>query len=158
VCARAGLRRHRRCQPRCSPRPVRYIRSDPVSAPLTRGIRRRVGFVWRRVGSTSARAASSAALSGYRLGLMTSLPPNTEAPLTHGRLLARNAVWNVLGTGTPLFVAAFCIPVLIRALGEDRFGVLALAWALIGYASLFDFGLGRALTQLVSTKLAAGDY
>jgi len=27
---------------------------------------------------------------------------------------------------------------------KDRFGVLTLAWALIGYASLFDIGLGRA--------------
>jgi len=31
-----------------------------------------------------------------------------------------------------------------------------LAWALIGYANLFDFGLGRALTQLVARKLGAG--
>ena len=29
-------------------------------------------------------------------------------------------------------------PSLIRRLGTDRFGVLTLAWALIGYFSLFD--------------------
>src|SRR6185437_13860655 len=33
---------------------------------------------------------------------------------------------------------------------------LALAWAVIGYASAFDLGLGRALTQLVATKLGSG--
>jgi O-antigen/teichoic acid export membrane protein len=54
-------------------------------------------------------------------------------------------------------VAVVCIPILIRELGKDRFGVLTLAWTLIGYASLFDFGLGRALTQLVSCKLGTGD-
>jgi O-antigen/teichoic acid export membrane protein len=77
--------------------------------------------------------------------------------LTSGRLLARNAVWNLMGNGAPMVVAVFCIPVLIRGLGKDRFGVLAMAWALIGYASLFDLGLGRALTQLVAKKLGAGE-
>ncbi len=77
--------------------------------------------------------------------------------LTSGRLLARNAVWNLIGNGAPMLVAVFCIPILIGGLGKDRFGVLALAWALIGYASLFDLGLGRALTQLVAKKLGAGE-
>ncbi|HYT23453.1 MAG TPA: flippase [Candidatus Polarisedimenticolia bacterium] len=76
--------------------------------------------------------------------------------LTSGRLLARNTVWNLLGNGAPMLVAIFCIPILIRRLGTDRFGVLTLAWALIGYANLFDLGLGRALTQLVAQKLGAG--
>src|SRR5947207_611833 len=77
--------------------------------------------------------------------------------LTSGRLLARNTVWNLVGSGAPMLVAVFCIPILIRGLGTDRFGVLTLAWALVGYASLFDLGLGRALTQLVARKLGAGE-
>ena len=77
--------------------------------------------------------------------------------LTSGRLLARNTVWNLIGSGAPMIVAVFCIPILIRGLGTDRFGVLTLAWTLIGYASLFDLGLGRALTQLVAKKLGAGE-
>ncbi len=56
-----------------------------------------------------------------------------------------------------MLVAVFCIPILIRGLGKERFGVLTLAWALVGYASLFDLGLGRALTQLVARKLGAGE-
>jgi O-antigen/teichoic acid export membrane protein len=77
--------------------------------------------------------------------------------LTSGGLLARNTVWNLIGNGAPMIVAVFSIPILIHRLGQDRFGVLALAWALIGYASLFDLGLGRALTQLVAKKLGAGE-
>jgi O-antigen/teichoic acid export membrane protein len=77
--------------------------------------------------------------------------------LTSGSLLARNTLWNVLGSGAPMAVAVFSIPILIRGLGKERFGVLTLAWALIGYASLFDLGLGRALTQLVARKLGAGE-
>jgi len=49
------------------------------------------------------------------------------------------------------------MPILIKGLGTDRFGVLTLAWAVIGYASFFDLGLGRALTQLVASKLGAGE-
>jgi O-antigen/teichoic acid export membrane protein len=56
-----------------------------------------------------------------------------------------------------MLVAVFTIPILVKGLGTDRFGILALAWALIGYASLFDLGLGRALTQLVAKKLGAGE-
>lgn len=82
---------------------------------------------------------------------------NGNLHLTSGRLLARNTVWNLLGNGAPLIVAVFSIPILLHGLGKDRFGVLALAWALIGYASLFDMGLGRALTQLVAQKLGSGE-
>ena len=77
--------------------------------------------------------------------------------LTSGRLLAKNTVWNLIGNGAPAIVAVFCIPVLIRGLGKERFGLLTLAWVLIGYAGLFDLGLGRALTQLVAQKLGIGE-
>ncbi len=68
----------------------------------------------------------------------TPAPPGANLHLMHGRLLARNVIWNLIGNGAPMIVAVFCIPILIRGLGKDRFGVLALAWALVGYASLFD--------------------
>ena len=70
--------------------------------------------------------------------------------------MARNTIWNVVGQVSPLLIAAFAIPLLIKRLGVDRFGVLTLAWALVGYFSLFDLGLGRALTKVVSDRLAAG--
>src|SRR5436190_11096955 len=88
---------------------------------------------------------------------MTDTARKHNGHLTSGRLLARNTVWNLVGSGGPMVVAIFCIPVLIRELGTDRFGVLTLAWAVIGYAGLFDLGLGRALTQLVAKKLGAGE-
>jgi O-antigen/teichoic acid export membrane protein len=88
---------------------------------------------------------------------MSATPENPERRLTSGPLLARNTIWNLLGNGAPMLVAVVCIPLLIRSLGKDRFGVLTLAWALIGYASLFDLGLGRALTQVVAHKLGTGN-
>lgn len=88
---------------------------------------------------------------------MTGSQQNRNSHLTRGSLLARNTIWNLIGSGAPMLVAVFSIPILIHGLGKERFGVLALAWALIGYASLFDLGLGRALTQLVARKLGAGE-
>ena len=63
---------------------------------------------------------------------------------------------NLIGMGTPMLVGIMTIPYLIRSLGTDRFGVLTLAWSLIGYFSLFDFGLGRTLTQAVAERLGTG--
>jgi O-antigen/teichoic acid export membrane protein len=77
--------------------------------------------------------------------------------LTSGRRLARNAVWNVMAQGVPLAVALIAIPALLRALGVERFGVLALVWALIGYTGLFDLGLGRAMTKLLADRLGHDD-
>jgi len=79
-----------------------------------------------------------------------------QANLTSGRRLARNVVWNLLGTGAPLLVAIVAIPLLIEGLGTARFGVLTLAWMVVGYFSLFDLGLGRALTKLVAERLGKG--
>ncbi len=56
-----------------------------------------------------------------------------------------------------MFAALVSIPILIHHLGAARFGVLTLGWALIGYFSLFDFGLGRALTQAVAARLGNRD-
>ena len=73
--------------------------------------------------------------------------------LTDGRRLARNVCWNIVGAGAPLIIAVIAIPILINSLGKARFGILAIAWMVVGYFSLFDLGIGRALTKLVAEKL-----
>lgn len=84
----------------------------------------------------------------------------TEKPnghLTSGRLLARNTIWNLLGQVLPMAVGVVTIPLLIRGMGVERFGVLSLAWTVIGYLSLIDLGIGRALTKFVADKLGSND-
>ncbi|MBW3629357.1 MAG: flippase [Gemmatimonadetes bacterium] len=56
----------------------------------------------------------------------------------------------------PLLVALVTVPLLIEGLGTPRFAVLTLVWMGIGYFSLFDLGLGRALVQVVSERLGRG--
>lgn len=71
--------------------------------------------------------------------------------------IVKHSIYNLLGLGLPLLVAVFCIPVLIRELGDARFGLLTLIWAVVSYFGLFDLGLGRALTQQLSVALAEKD-
>lgn len=61
-----------------------------------------------------------------------------------------NIAWNFVGLGAPLIVAALTIPSLINKIGMERFGLLGLAWGLIGFAGIFDLGIGRATTQTIS--------
>lgn len=70
--------------------------------------------------------------------------------------LKRNTIWNMLGAGIPFLLGLVTIPFLIRRAGVESFGILTLVWSMIGYFSLFDFGLGRALTQQVASKRAEG--
>lgn len=83
-------------------------------------------------------------------------PPARCTQVLKSMSLSRNTVWNLAGAGLPLLVGAVTIPWLMKELGVERFGILTLLWAIIGYFSLFDFGLGRALTQQVSSSLGNG--
>ncbi len=71
--------------------------------------------------------------------------------------LKHNALWNLTGAGLPFLVGVVTIPYLIKHMGVEAFGILTLIWALIGYFGLFDFGLGRALTQQIASRLASHD-
>jgi O-antigen/teichoic acid export membrane protein len=65
--------------------------------------------------------------------------------------LKRNTMWNLIGSVTPMALGIVTIPFLISETGVEPFGILTLVWSLIGYFSVFDFGIGRALTHQVST-------
>ncbi len=67
--------------------------------------------------------------------------------------MIRNVAWSLAGLGLPLLVGAAALPFLVSRIGVESLGILTLIWALIGYFSLFDFGLGRALTQQISASL-----
>jgi len=82
---------------------------------------------------------------------------STPTNLTSGRLLARNTILNLVGEAAPSLVAFVSVPLMIRGLGVDRYGVMTLIMFAVAYFSLFDFGLGRAATRLIADAIAAGD-
>jgi O-antigen/teichoic acid export membrane protein len=67
-----------------------------------------------------------------------------------------NVAWSFLGLGVPILVAALTIPSLIERIGMERFGLLALAWGLIGFSGAFDLGIGRATTQALARLTGTG--
>lgn len=68
--------------------------------------------------------------------------------------IRQNISWNLIGNILPLAVGFVVFPLIVSAYGTERFGLLALAWSLVGYFSLFDMGLSRALTQMISERLS----
>jgi O-antigen/teichoic acid export membrane protein len=74
-----------------------------------------------------------------------------------GGLLARNTALNLGGHVIPIVVGLATIPYVVRGLGSDGFGILSIAWVLLGYLSFFDLGLGRATTKFVAECLGRGD-
>lgn len=80
----------------------------------------------------------------------------TSATPALGNKIVRSSFWSLLGNGAPMLVALFSIPIIAHTVGTARFGIISLSWVLVGYFGLFDLGLGRALTQAIATRIAAG--
>lgn len=81
-----------------------------------------------------------------------------SAHFTSARLLARNTILNLLGQAAPFLVALVAIPILVHHLGDERYGVMTLAWLVVGYFGVFDMGLSRAATKLVAEALGADEF
>ncbi len=68
--------------------------------------------------------------------------------------IAKNTIYNLLGFFFPVIAALIFIPTLLQKLGDEKFGLLNIIWIVVGYFSLFDFGVSRTLTKVISEKLA----
>ena len=64
--------------------------------------------------------------------------------------LLKNTGWNIFGLVLPLLMAIPVMGILARLLGVERFGLFTIAYALMGYASVFDGGISRAVIRFVS--------
>lgn len=64
--------------------------------------------------------------------------------------IGRGALWNLLGTVAALSIAVLVLAPLTQLLGTERFGVLMLVWAAVGYFGFLDFGVGRALAREIA--------
>ncbi|WP_379653876.1 flippase [Pseudoxanthomonas sp. UC19_8] len=81
---------------------------------------------------------------------------STTPDQASGHRFARHLSYNIGGQVIPLVLAAVAVPMLVHHIGVDRFGLLTIAWMVVGYFSLFDLGLGRAMTRLVAERLGRG--
>lgn len=66
--------------------------------------------------------------------------------------LLKNSSWNILGFFIPIAFAIPAMGVIARQLGVEGFGLFTLAYAVVGYASIFDAGLSRAVIRYIAIK------
>jgi len=61
--------------------------------------------------------------------------------------LGKHSIANLVGALVPMIVGLITVPLYLHYIGPERFGVLAVILALLGYFGFFDLGMGRAVTQ-----------
>jgi len=73
------------------------------------------------------------------------------------RVLLRNTAFNIRASGVNLVVGVVLSPVLLAALGLERFGLWSLIWAITGSLGLLDGRVGAAVTPLAAMAWARGE-
>lgn len=71
--------------------------------------------------------------------------------------LVRNSLYTLSSSVLPAIISIVTIPFFIMQIGAERYGVLSIAWLVLGYFGSADFGIGRAITQRVATMRASGE-
>lgn len=65
--------------------------------------------------------------------------------------VARHTAYNLAGSAVSIGVTLITVPLYLKVIGLERFGVLSLCWVFAGYFAFFDFGIGRATAQKMAT-------
>ena len=71
------------------------------------------------------------------------------SPSPQARLVS-NTLWNGVGRVTTVLVGLFLTPYILARVGQERFGLWALANLLIGYFSLADLGIQSSLVRQIA--------
>lgn len=72
------------------------------------------------------------------------------------RSVGLNTLYQIASQVAPALAAMAAIPILIRHLGPEAFGIITLFSTALIYFTMLDLGLGRAATRFISQSLGAG--
>ena len=93
---------------------------------------------------------------------MTASKSATTEPTRYGqvsaRSFARNSIINFSGQVLVAIAGFTLLPLTVRHLGPDRYGLIAIAFVLLGSFTLVEMGLGRAATNFVATAISEHRY
>lgn len=64
--------------------------------------------------------------------------------------LIKHSGWNMVGMVVPTIIAIPILGIMARKMGVESFGLFTLLFSLIGYASIFDIGISRAVTRMIA--------
>lgn len=64
--------------------------------------------------------------------------------------LIKNSTYNIVGFVIPVIIAIPALGMISRQLGVENFGIFTLAFAIVGYASIFDGGITRAVIREIA--------
>lgn len=65
-------------------------------------------------------------------------------------MLARNSLFSIAGSVVPVLITVATLPVLLAAVGAERYGALALCWLILVYSAHVLGGVGTAITHAVA--------
>jgi O-antigen/teichoic acid export membrane protein len=71
--------------------------------------------------------------------------------------IRKNTVINIIGSVIPLVVTLLTVPIYLKLLGVERYGVIALIWLMLGYFSFLEMGLGKAVANQIAKASHASD-
>lgn len=84
-------------------------------------------------------------------GAKTRLQQGTDEAPPIPRLRLNMAI-NLVSAAVPLVVMVVTVPLYMRHVGDARYGVLLIAWTLLGYLGFLDFGMARATTNALARQ------
>jgi O-antigen/teichoic acid export membrane protein/cyclopropane fatty-acyl-phospholipid synthase-like methyltransferase len=84
---------------------------------------------------------------------------SAESPFVNERLrLMRDAAANNLSAPVSAIVGILLVPVMLKALGQDNYGVWIIATSISGILIAVDFGLSWSITRAVAAEGDAADF
>lgn len=64
--------------------------------------------------------------------------------------VARNTLYNLLGGLFPMLVALITVPLYLKLIGAAEYGILTIAWLLMGYSTYAELGVGQGIANEIA--------